>query len=211
MFRELFQLFAYVSVLSSTYSLHITRDSYLKPSLDDLDDVELDIKHSNNNNNNHNNNNNNLNSNELPEMNHHHIIGPLMGQPKALEELFGVQNNYEIRAQIKPPTTNDDDDNNDNTNNNNNNNNNNVDNEIQIQQPSEEAQHQNKRASSINGGTGGNVGNGGVSSSNSGRSSSNMPVIPHEMASQLMLRSARGQRQYDVPQIGELLFNRQYY
>lgn len=28
-----------------------------------------------------------------------------------------------------------------------------------------------------------------------------MPSIPHGMASQLMLRSARGQRQYDVPQI----------
>lgn len=31
-------------------------------------------------------------------------------------------------------------------------------------------------------------------------------MIPHSIASQLMLRSARGQRQYDVPQIGELGF-----
>lgn len=31
-------------------------------------------------------------------------------------------------------------------------------------------------------------------------------MIPHSIASQLMLRSARGQRQYDVPQIGEFVF-----
>lgn len=42
-----------------------------------------------------------------------------------------------------------------------------------------------------------NSGSGGSSSDGSG----NMPTIPHDMASQLMLRSARGQRQYDVPQI----------
>lgn len=30
-----------------------------------------------------------------------------------------------------------------------------------------------------------------------------LPPIPHGLASQLMLRSARGQRQYDVPQIGK--------
>lgn len=30
-----------------------------------------------------------------------------------------------------------------------------------------------------------------------------IPPIPHGLASQLMLRSARGQRQYDVPQIGK--------
>lgn len=30
-----------------------------------------------------------------------------------------------------------------------------------------------------------------------------LPTVPHGIASQLMLRSARGQRQYDVPQIGE--------
>lgn len=37
-----------------------------------------------------------------------------------------------------------------------------------------------------------------------------LPPIPHGLASQLMLRSARGQRQYDVPQIGKYppyLFN----
>lgn len=32
-----------------------------------------------------------------------------------------------------------------------------------------------------------------------------LPPIPHGLASQLMLRSARGQRQYDVPQIGKYL------
>ena len=106
------------------------------------------------------------------------------------------------------------DDNNDDNNNNDNNNisNNNVDNEIQIQQP-QVAQHQNKRASasSQNSPVSGpqkpvSFGGGSSSSSNSGRTTSNMPAIPHEMASQLMLRSARGQRQYDVPQIGESLF-----
>lgn len=39
---------------------------------------------------------------------------------------------------------------------------------------------------------------------NDGINSPNLPsLVPHGLASQLMLRSARGQRQYDVPQIGK--------
>lgn len=39
---------------------------------------------------------------------------------------------------------------------------------------------------------------------NDGINSANLPsLVPHGLASQLMLRSARGQRQYDVPQIGK--------
>lgn len=65
---------------------------------------------------------------------------------------------------------------------------------LQQQQPQQSQsqlhQNQNKR---------GSTGNSGGSSV----STPNLPAVPHGMASQLMLRSARGQRQYDVPQIGE--------
>lgn len=36
--------------------------------------------------------------------------------------------------------------------------------------------------------------------------SKTLPTVPHGIANQLMLRSARGQRQYDVPQIGKIFF-----
>lgn len=70
--------------------------------------------------------------------------------------------------------------------------------DIRLQQPQQSQQpqlhqNQNKRGSTGN--------SGGSSVSNSG--TQNLPAVPHGMASQLMLRSARGQRQYDVPQIGE--------
>lgn len=57
--------------------------------------------------------------------------------------------------------------------------------------------HPSKRTS-----TGGSVGdsNGNSMSNNV---APNLPTVPHGLASQLMLRSARGQRQYDVPQIGK--------
>lgn len=72
--------------------------------------------------------------------------------------------------------------------------------------------HQNKRAptsGSGGGGAGSTVSEKG--GSDGGITSNNVkPILPpqisHGIASQLMLRSARGQRNYDVPQIGEYLY-----
>lgn len=70
--------------------------------------------------------------------------------------------------------------------------------------------HQIKRTSSD-----GNDGDADDSSSggaNSGvATSSNLPVVPHGIANQFMLRSSRGQRQYDVPQIGKSTLFFTYY
>ncbi|XP_059609069.1 uncharacterized protein LOC132256589 [Phlebotomus argentipes] len=44
-------------------------------------------------------------------------------------------------------------------------------------------------------------GNAGGSTSSSTSGIPNLPPVPHSIANQLMLRSVRGQRQYDVPQI----------
>lgn len=62
--------------------------------------------------------------------------------------------------------------------------------DIRLQQ--QQQQHTSKRSG---------VGPGGAKS---------IPPIPHGLASQLMLRSARGQRQYDVPQIGKCLKSLSY-
>lgn len=68
----------------------------------------------------------------------------------------------------------------------------------QQQQSSQQSQKQQQHQNQIKRGSTGNSGGSSVSSG-----TQNLPVVPHGMASQLMLRSARGQRQYDVPQIGE--------
>lgn len=68
----------------------------------------------------------------------------------------------------------------------------------------------NNKRSNMDHGVGGNKANvGGVGGGSSGSASMvqpNLPPVPHGIASQLMLRTARGQRQYDVPQIGEFCF-----
>lgn len=251
MFREVLPILAYMSVLSSTYSLHMARDAYLKAPpppppasaqqlLEELDDMSellaaenaipaapaavphqphllqqqqqlaagaamqqahlgisagtgsasgphgVVINH--------------LTSNELPELSPppvRHPVGPLI-QPRGLQELFGVQNNYvQSPPQRHVPqnrnaaelTADDEEDGAD--------------------QPLEQRTQPNnsKRSSSSNAGA--SSGSSGDSSGQNGAGGgggggggvSGMPTIPHGMASQLMLRSARGQRQYDVPQI----------
>lgn len=81
----------------------------------------------------------------------------------------------------------------------------------QQQQQNNEQQHQSKRAQSsgIAGGGGGGGGSGGSGNSGGGGGiiKSNLAQVSHGIASQLMLRSPRGQRNYDVPQIGKSIFN----
>lgn len=66
----------------------------------------------------------------------------------------------------------------------------------------QEQQHQNKRASVSTTSPGG-TGSGSGSSTPGSSVKHILPQVSHGIASQLMLRSARGQRNYDVPQIGE--------
>ncbi|XP_052860908.1 uncharacterized protein LOC128267972 [Anopheles cruzii] len=168
------------------------------------------------------NSNNNLmvTSNELPELSpppahlpamvlRHGPIGPLVGQPpRGLQELFGVQTNFDIRAAQQQ----------------------------QQQLGSSSSSSMDDRDEDDGGGGGGAAGGGeeddgvapagtdaihqrsaSAASTNSKRASPNggrnkmmadsgqesgsMPSLPHGVANQMMLRSTRGQRQYDVPQI----------
>ncbi|XP_029730706.1 putative uncharacterized protein DDB_G0286901 [Aedes albopictus] len=273
--RQILPILAYMSVLSSTYSLHMARDAYIKAPppppaaaaqlLEELDDMSellaensipagppppiLVLPHmkqpslsstpSHHQQHQHHHQQqvllpapqqsapersphgvgvviNHLTSNELPELSPpvpvRHPVGPLV-QPRGLQELFGVQNNYDLRNTRQPAP---------NPNNGDINSNNDLNNSDEDQQQQQRNPNNNKRSShsNSNGGGGGGGGRGGSSmeatggggggsmdSSNSGSGGSssdgsgNMPTIPHDMASQLMLRSARGQRQYDVPQI----------
>uniref|UniRef100_A0A182FUN2 Uncharacterized protein n=1 Tax=Anopheles albimanus TaxID=7167 RepID=A0A182FUN2_ANOAL len=165
-------------------------------------------------------------SNELPELSpppahlpvavlRHGPIGPLVvgpQPPRALQELFGVQTNFDIRAaqQHRPHghqqqyadggtaassssssgssmDDRDDDDGGDGGEED-------TDTDRELQRT---ATGNSKRASPTNSrnkmmadsGGGGQEGG------------SSMPSIPHSVANQMMLRSTRGQRQYDVPQI----------
>lgn len=240
MFREVLPILAYMSVLSSTYSLHMARDAYLKAPpppppaqqlLEELDDMSellaaenaipaapgqnphqlqqqqqqqlaagaamqqahlgitgtssgggggphgVVINH--------------LTSNELPELSPppvRHPVGPLI-QPRGLQELFGVQNNYVQAARHQPQNRNaaeltaDDE-------------------EDGADQPLEQRNPPNsKRSSSSSGSSASSSGDSSGQNNGGGGGGGGMPSIPHGMASQLMLRSARGQRQYDVPQI----------
>jgi hypothetical protein len=216
MLRETIQTLACLCVLTSTYSLHMSRDSYRNPpSLTNIDlndfnenDEQLEIspiatlsleaspQTTSINNKNSIIFNNELDDGDLQDWNHlAHPVGPLHHQPRGLQDLFGVVvTNYDIKSQQKhlkveklkqQPTS------------------------TQEQSPAQlKEQHQNNKRASTSGNSGAGPG-GGSSGSNSGSSSSmpNLPTIPHGMASQLMLRSARGQRQYDVPQIGKFLMS----
>ncbi|XP_052890362.1 PE-PGRS family protein PE_PGRS26 [Anopheles moucheti] len=276
MIRPILPILAYMSVLSSTYSLHMARDAYIKPPpppppaqlLDDLDDmsellaengVDLmrpmmgtvhqkphggtsaggggtvggsgsiissnagavalgTLTH--------------VTSNELPELSpppahlpvglRHGPIGPLVGQPpRGLQELFGVQTNFDIRAaqqqlshgpngatatfdanQSASSGMDDRDDDN-----------------------GDGGGGRGEGGDDLNGAAAGGGGQGNVnlqrsassskrasptggrnkmmadSAQDAGGSSSGLPSIPHGIANQMMLRSTRGQRQYDVPQI----------
>ncbi|XP_058173194.1 uncharacterized protein LOC131288101 [Anopheles ziemanni] len=293
MMREILPILAYMSVLSSTYSLHMARDAYIKPPpppppaqlLDDLDDMSellaaensvdlmrpgagggvrammgsvhqklgahlahggggggtaggsssgggveaAGIIHG-------------MTSNELPELSpppahlssagmRHGPIGPLVGQPpRGLQELFGVQTNFDIRAaqqqlsregaHVSAPSygiasqsaasgsgtssggsssmdDRDDDDNGGE-----------VDDGLsgaagdgsQQQQQQQQQQQRSATSSKRASPTGARNKMMADSAQDSGAGSS-LPSIPHGIANQLMLRSTRGQRQYDVPQI----------
>lgn len=219
MFRETLQALACLSVLASTtYSLHMSSnrgggsDTYHRAAnggviglnspgglndfdelpladqslqnnqrqkLEELNDDQLSIVAS---------------ENEIQESIHNlkHPLGPLGDHepPRALQELFGggvggiggIDNSgtLDIRLEQKE--------------------------QKKIAQQKAQQQQQQHQPSKYavntkrNGGehnVGGNI-NGGSSIS-----SPNLPPIPHGLASQLMLRTARGQRQYDVPQIGK--------
>ncbi|XP_053679058.1 one cut domain family member 3 [Anopheles nili] len=253
MIRPILPILAYMSVLSSTYSLHMARDAYIKPPpppppaqlLDELDDVSellaengVDLMrpmmgssshqklgHSSGPNGgigvgsggapvgtiNH------VTSNELPELSpppahlplvglRHGPIGPLVGQPpRGLQELFGVQTNFDIRAaqqqqqqqqqlahgsasfETGPSGGGDDRDDDAGGGSVN----------VGVEEPRSGVS--NKRASP----TGGRNKMMADSAQDAGGSSSSsgLPSIPHGIANQMMLRSTRGQRQYDVPQI----------
>lgn len=245
MFREVLPILAYMSVLSSTYSLHMARDAYLKAPpppppaqqlLEELDDMSellaaenaipaasggvaiphlqqqqlaagaamqqahLGITGAGTGSTGPHGVINHLTSNELPELSPppvRHPVGPLI-QPRGLQELFGVvQNNYvQTQPQRHPAPQNrnaaeltaDDDD------------------EDGADQPLEQRTQPNNSKRSSSSGTGSASGSSSGDSSGQnggggGGGGGGMPSIPHGMASQLMLRSARGQRQYDVPQI----------
>uniref|UniRef100_A0A182NSZ6 Uncharacterized protein n=1 Tax=Anopheles dirus TaxID=7168 RepID=A0A182NSZ6_9DIPT len=289
MIRPILPILAYMSVLSSTYSLHMARDAYIKPPpppppaqlLDDLDDmsellaengvdlmrpmmgtVHVQKLHSGTGGGggggvggsggsssvvgtiNH------MASNELPELSpppahlpaglRHGPIGPLVvGQPpRGLQELFGVQTNFDIRAaqqqlshgpngaasaydvvgqssgasgsSSSSSTSGMDDRDDDNgggrrgaTDDTEGRVSGDGDGPGDVNRPRSSATSS-KRASPTgarnkmmvdsaqDGGGGGG-----------GGSSSGLPSLPHGIANQMMLRSTRGQRQYDVPQIGK--------
>uniref|UniRef100_A0A182IWJ9 Uncharacterized protein n=1 Tax=Anopheles atroparvus TaxID=41427 RepID=A0A182IWJ9_ANOAO len=319
MMREILPILAYMSVLSSTYSLHMARDAYIKPPpppppaqlLDDLDDmsellaensvdlmrssagggmrtmmgsvhqklgghlthnggggvgggaggssssatggnagngmlsmagrhvgggvgaVEAGVVHG-------------MTSNELPELSpppahlmasgmRHGPIGPLVGQPpRGLQELFGVQTNFDIRAaqqqlsregphgrtpsygitsQSAASGTSsggsssmddrDEDDNGGEVDDGTSGGAGNTDQQQQQQQQRQQQQEQPQRSAASNkraSPTGARNKMMADSAQDSGAGSS-LPSIPHGIANQLMLRSTRGQRQYDVPQI----------
>lgn len=194
MLRETLQTLACLSVLSSTYSLHLTRDSYIRKPMTDInlvdmvDDRELLAsqqqqklqlqKHQSQELNMNNNNNIEQSLNDIHEISHlsHRTKLDNMHPPRGLQELFGVVTNFDIRAQQQKLA------------------------KQQQQQQQQENKQLNsddslinpvKRASSSTSSMNGVLGGSG-----------SLPQIPHGIASQLMLRSARGQRQYDVPQIG---------
>lgn len=181
MFRETLQTLACLSVLASTYSLHMpTRDSYRGPLVDrmnlaqyndPINDAKKNTKQqemqqsqqpklniATNSNTQEQQQQLILDDNEIPDYNgikQQPPIGPLL-QPHGLQELFGTATKYDIRMQ-------------------------------QQQHDLESAAlSPNKRAPGT---------------------PAMLPTMSHGIASQLMLRSARGQRQYDVPQIGKYTFH----
>lgn len=194
MLRETLQTLAYLSVLSSTYSLHLTRDSYIRKPMTDINLVDMVDdrallasqqqqklqlqKHQSQELNMNNNNNIEQSFNDIHEISHlnHRPKLDNMHPPRGFQELFGVVTNFDIRAQQQKLA--------------------------KQQQQQQENKQLNSDDSLIN-----PIKRASSSSSTSSMNgvlggSGSLPPIPHGIASQLMLRSARGQRQYDVPQIG---------
>lgn len=205
MFRETIQILACLALLTSANSLHMARDSFHRPTsdlgiVDFIDDTsdEIQSQHEQNQqtpleqsassptttgSNYHNRRGPhtvhdqqiNLSPNSIDQFARSSSIRNRQDTPRALQELFAGPSTLDIRL------------------------------EQQKHLNQQEQQHQNKRASVSTTSTGGE----GVSTGSSGSAASGssgkhiLPQVSHGIASQLMLRSARGQRNYDVPQIGE--------
>lgn len=204
MFRETIQIFACLALLTSANSLHMARDAFHRPTsdlgiVDFIDDTSDEIQSQ------HEQNQQTPVEQSSPTAtgsNYHNRRGPYavhdqqinlspnsidqfarssaamrdrQDTPRALQELFAGPSTLDIRL------------------------------EQQKHLNQQEQQHQNKRASvstTSAGGEGVSTGSSGSGSATSG-SKNILPQVTHGIASQLMLRSARGQRNYDVPQIGE--------
>jgi hypothetical protein len=207
MLRETIQTLACLCVLTSTYSLHMSRDLVDFGDTDDQLERPIPIdggppqSASITNKNSIVYANNLLDDSSLNDWNH--PVGPVHYQPRGLQDLFGVVvTNYDFKAaqlqhnskldatkaKVQPQPQQQ------------------KKASAQLKQP-----HLNSKRASTSGNSGAGPGGGSNSGSNSGSGSMpNMPNVPHGMASQLMLRSARGQRQYDVPQIGEYTLSGPY-
>lgn len=205
MFRETIQILACLALLTSANSLHMARDSFHRPTsdlgiVDFIDDTsdEIQSQHEQNQqtpleqssptttgSNYHSRRGPftvhdqqiNLSPNSIDQFARSTSMRDRQDTPRALQELFAGPSTLDIRL------------------------------EQQKHLNQQEQQHQNKRASASTTSTGGE----GVSTGSSGSGSATpgssvkhiLPQVTHGIASQLMLRSARGQRNYDVPQIGE--------
>lgn len=201
MIRETLQTLACLSVLTSTYSLHMsTRDSYRNPLVDHMNLAQFNEPNgqqqtsaTQSQQSKHNTASSSqdllLDDNEIPDYNGVIIQPPPppppMGsvlQPRSLQELFGSATKYDIRVQQQqhersggePPLP-------------------------PLSKTAPPAYSPNKRTPNTSGALGAGVSSGGAIM---------FPTMSHGIASQLMLRSARGQRQYDVPQIGKYSLTR---
>ncbi|XP_037033751.1 uncharacterized protein LOC119072602 [Bradysia coprophila] len=203
MFRETIQVLACLALLTSANSLHMARDAFHRPTsdlgiVDFIDDTsdEIQSQHeqqqqqqqhqqtpleqsSPTGSNYHNRRGSytvhdqqiNLSPNSIDQFARSPSMRDRQDTPRALQELFAGPSTLDIRLEQQKQS---------------------------LQQ--QEQQHQNKRASITTTNTGGEGGSGGSATPvSSGKHI--LPQVSHGIASQLMLRSARGQRNYDVPQI----------
>lgn len=175
MLRETLQTLTCLSVLSGTYSLHMARDSYRRD--DHVSDVGLHTVQQVDSHDHH--------DNSLPI--DRRLIHPLSGflpdidTGRSSEEDTYSNLNPNYSEDVPPKALQE------------------LFNTDTLRQ--KDIQMHNKRTPS---GSGAVQGNGGGSTGTSSTSGiPNLPPVPHSIANQLMLRSVRGQRQYDVPQIGE--------
>lgn len=205
MFRETLQALACLSVFIGTYSLHMARDSYRRPlSYDGLTQRQANFEH-------------------IP-LHQAGLIGEQLEFPQKhkvqnkpgsdLETQYRQTNNLQRPRKILVLSNGANVDNNELTDTSHFNRRLSIQRkksplslddlfgtstlDIRLTQPSiHEESHTNKRASPISDNINADV------EDNDEDDSSHLQPISHGIASQLMLRSARGQRQYDVPQIGK--------
>lgn len=215
MFRKTIQILACLSVLlaGGSHSLHMARDSYRRPSASDLDAAAAAAANSDE------------NSLESMPIGHHRIHQLQQQQhpqryqslppggaasddainrqqqhlqhnaPIALQELFAGTATLDIRLEQQQQQQNQRQLNDD------------INNIIvDEQQPQQHKRGNGEEAIGPDNPSPLPQTSGGVG----GKPNMPPPPIPHGIASQLMLRSARGQRNYDVPQIGEfsIFFNK---